>query len=545
MFGLTEHSQGGINVADNTVLGGYQTDVSLKAERDSVASFNTQLSKAMLDPNYYDSLNSKSSYNVVISQDGETIAYNNEVPYQLVEQLIPNSEAGIDSLAHKVGRIIEEQLISAQNKNYVDLLNSKYNQDLAKQNYIRIDGVYSVKGKSNLAKHTQEKINNFYKMLPEATRQYIEEQGGLYIPVTELDNIIGYHEMWISDVFTGKSFLPEPVQIALRGVFNLFGKITNTNPAKIARYTEEILREGTSLSKDYILNRSLIVPAANMISNVMHLVQWGINPLEIPKLMYEGYSLAKQYQKRLNELDSLSFQLKQPNLSESQRAKLEAKRANLQNIVNSSEVNPLVKAGILTSVTTLELGDDVSDTDFSRFNQIRDKIGLNKMIDKTPELAKSLLIQNGSKSHKLLTEMLDYGDFVAKYALYKHLTKKKGKSAHQSLNVIREEFINYSRNKGAMFDWLNSVGLAWFLNYKLGIQKIIYRSFRRNFLRTAAIMSSDTVLKDYDPLDIYQTVPNQFISVGNVLPFGSYQTTPHLIDGFESHYLVKLLGLLH
>ena len=545
MFGITEHSQGGINTADYRVIGGYQTDVSYKAEQASMASLQTQISKAMLDPNYYDSLSKKSSYNIVIDQNGGTIAYNNEVPYQLVEQLVPTQENGIDSLAHKVGRIIEEQLISAQNKNYVDLLNSKYVQDPAKQNYIKLDGAYVLKGKSNLDKRTQEKINGFYKMLPEATRKYIEEQGGLYIPISELDNIIGYHEMWISDVFTGKSFLPEPVQTALKGVFSMFGRITGTNPAKIARYTEEILREGTSLSKDYILNRSLIVPAANMISNVMHLIQWGINPLEVPKLMFEGYNLAKQYQKRLNELDSISFQLRQPNLSESQKAKLEAKRANLQNIINSSEVNPLVKAGILTSVTTLELGDDISDTDFSRFNQIRDKIGLNKMIDKTPELAKSLLVQNGSKSHKLLTEMLDYGDFVAKYALYKHLTKNKGKSTHQTLNVIREEFIDYSRNRGAMFDWLNSNGLTWFLNYKLGIQKIIYRSFRRNFLRTAAIMSSDTVLKEYDPMDLYQTVPNQFMSVGNLLPFGSYQTTPHLIDGFESHYLLRVLGLLH
>ena len=59
---------------------------------------------------------------------------------------------------------------------------------------------------------------------------------------------------------------------------------------------EEYLKETTSLSKDYILNRSLIVPLGNLLSNVLHLVQWGINPTEIPKLMKEGYTHAIQYQ---------------------------------------------------------------------------------------------------------------------------------------------------------------------------------------------------------------------------------------------------------
>nr|DAR89796.1 MAG TPA: RNA polymerase [Caudoviricetes sp.] len=93
---------------------------------------------------------------------------------------------------------------------------------------------------------------------------------------------------------------------------------------------------------------------------------------------------------------------------------------------------------------------------------------------------------------------------------------------------------------------MNATGLTWFLNYKLGIQKVIFRSFRRNFLRTAAIMSSDSFVSKagLDPLGIYQTVPSQYLEIGNVLPFGSYQTSNHLIDGFESHYIARLIELL-
>ena len=124
---------------------------------------------------------------------------------------------------------------------------------------------------------------------------------------------------------------------------------------------------------------------------------------------------------------------------------------------------------------------------------------------------------------------LDYGDFVAKYALYKHLTKNRQFNSDRALNVIRDEFINYGLNRGRVFDWANKVGLTWFLSYKLGIQKIFLRNLRRNFLRSAAVYSGAKVLGT-----------NQVVPAQNLLFDGSlrYQTDPsNLWEGFKTHWI--------
>lgn len=543
MFSLTEYTLDGMNTNDYSIQGITSLALGHKHSANIDVAYDKQLVRALNDKDYYSKLNHVSNYQPVINEDGEVVRYEASVPYSLSNELVPNKEQGYESLANLTGRTTEEMITAKENKRYVDILRDLYNSSPNKKEFIQISPNFTVKGNMNLDKQFQKKVRNIYMSLPQDTRDYIDNNGGLYIPIKEVNNILGYHETWLSDVFTGKSYFPEPVQVAIKGVANMFGSIAGVAPAKAIRVFEEYLKETTSLSKDYILNRSLTVPFANLLSNVLHLVQWGINPLEIPKLMKEGYNNAIQYQKYMNELDKINFLLRQGTLSSVHKLKYETKQKQLQTLIKNSPVHSLVQGGILTSITALEVGGE--ETDNSRLGKLEEKLGLTNVYDNVPEIVKSILLKKDSKAHDFFIKTLDYGDFVAKYALYKHL-KRKGKSEHHAMNIIREEFINYSANRGAFFDWMNGVGLTWFLNYKLGIQKIIFRSFRRNFLRTAAMMSTDSFVakSGVDPLGLYQTVPSQYIGIGNVLPFGSYQTSPHLIDGFESHYVARLIEAL-
>lgn len=544
MFALTEFTSDGVNTNDYSIQGVTARELGRKQSGNIVAAGDKQLVRALNDPDYYSKLDATSNYQPVINENGEVVRYEASVPYAMSEELVPVKEQGYESLANMSGRLVEEMVASKENKRYVDILADLYNTASNKQEFIQITPDFKIKGNTNLDKQFENRIKTIFNTLPQETKDYIDSKGGLYIPIKEVNNILGYHETWLSDVFTGKSYFPEPVQVAIRGAANVFGTISGIAPAKAIRVMEEYLKETTSLSKDYILNRSLIVPLGNLLSNVLHLVQWGINPTEIPKLMKEGYTHAIQYQKYMNELDKINFLLKQGGLSTAAEMKYKAKQGQLNTLIKNSPVHPLVQGGILTSITALEIGEE-EDSDTSRLGKLESKLGLNTVYNNTPEIVKSVLLKKDSKAHDFFVKTLDYGDFVAKYALYKHLLRK-GKSEYHAMNVIREEFINYSANRGAFFDWMNSTGLTWFLNYKLGIQKVILRSFRRNFLRTAAIMSSDSLVSKsgLDPLGIYQTVPSQYLEIGNVLPFGSYQTSNHLLDGFESHYIARLIELL-
>lgn len=68
--------------------------------------------------------------------------------------------------------------------------------------------------------------------------------------------------------------------------------------------------------------------------------------------------------------------------------------------------------------------------------------------------------------------------FRAKAALYDHLTQKKGMSKEEALDQISEEFVNYNRVSGRGRDFLESIGLLWFMNFKLRITKIAVKMVR-------------------------------------------------------------------
>ena len=68
--------------------------------------------------------------------------------------------------------------------------------------------------------------------------------------------------------------------------------------------------------------------------------------------------------------------------------------------------------------------------------------------------------------------------------LFDHLTQKKGMSVEEALDVISEEFVNYNKLPGRGRDYLESIGLLWFYNYKLRATKVALRTARSRPLTT-------------------------------------------------------------
>ena len=140
-----------------------------------------------------------------------------------------------------------------------------------------------------------------------------------------------------------------------------------------------------------------------------------------------------------------------------------------------------------------------------------------------------------------MTKALDYGDLVAKYVLYKHLTENRAFKSERAMNVVREEFVNYSMNRGAGFDYLNSIGATWFASYALGIQKVIYKMLRRNLLSTLATYSAGSALKHIEPTGLLSTVPQQNMFERS----WDYTTSPtNMFNALDSHYLDKLFHMM-
>jgi hypothetical protein len=94
------------------------------------------------------------------------------------------------------------------------------------------------------------------------------------------------------------------------------------------------------------------------------------------------------------------------------------------------------------------------------------------------------LITRDTALFKGLTRAVQYGDFLGKAILYDDLTRRQSLSKEDALIQISEEFINYNRLAGRTRNYLESVGLLWFWNFKLRSMKVALSMIRHNPLRS-------------------------------------------------------------
>ena len=547
ILGKTESTVFGTSLRTNEALGSFAGQWS--GSEDTKQHINALLSagkKAMLDPNYYENLGSEVSIQPVIDGSGNVKHFSVDLPTKMRNDLISTHEAGIQSIGNLHGRISEEVVTQNINIENIKALNQAYKNSIDKMSYIKIDGKLKPKSDSKADKAFAKSVNEFYWSLPESTRDYIE-QHGLYVYRNELDNVIGYHQHSITDIYTGKSILPEPVQQAAKGLFGVFG-LVGIKPIKAVSTIEQSTKEFVSWGKDIILNRSLVVAAQNLISNAIHLVSVGVKPKDVVSYAKEGLINAQNYERNFTRALELDYKLRNSTLNQEQKMLMEQEYAFLEDSLANNPIAPLSEAGLMTSIAGAAGYERSLEAiaDFSLAHKAGNKLGINKYrnkFDKTKagNVVNNILISKESRTHEIMTKALDYGDLVAKYVLYKHLTENRAFKSERAMNVVREEFVNYSMNRGAGFDYLNSIGATWFASYALGIQKVIYKMLRRNLLSTLVTYSAGSALKHIEPTGLLSTVPQQNMFERS----WDYTTSPtNMFNALDSHYLDKLFHIM-
>ena len=549
IFGLAEQSIFGTSTVSNEALGSYATEWTVNPDGQTVLrdEFKKVSLQAMKNPNYYDSLNQEVSIKPVVTSSGLIATYSVDLPTKLKNDLIEEIETGIESIGNLAGRIVEESRTNSSNKANIDLLNAEYRKSKDKQFFMKIDGKFKRKGNSQADIYFENRVNDFYNNLPRETREYIDSVGGLYVYRNELDNLIGYHRADIIDIYSGSSALPKVVQDTLKGLFGVFG-LVKVNPIKALKVIQKGTQELVSHGKDIVLNRSIVVGAGNLLSNAIHLVNIGVNPKVIVPDAREGLINAQNYVRNYSRKLEIEYRLGGTNLSDRERMVLEPELKFLKDSLDNNPVAPLVQAGIMSSIAGAAGYEKTFDTSeqFTYGHKLKEKLGINKLDRKYGETklgkaVSNIIISHDSEAHEFMEKALDYGDFVAKYVLYKHLTQNRNFTNERAMNVIREEFVNYSMNRGVTFDYMNAMGLTWFASYALGIQKVIYRRLRSNLLGTLATYTAGSVVNDYDRLGLLGTVPHQNIFERS----WSYTAdTSNIFNSLEAHYLARLFSWL-
>lgn len=542
---ITGYQTGSFGFADDTNFGtNINTGESLRSVATYVNDPNINMEKTMqnvfkaslYDSNFYDEMTEVSHVKPLVYGDGSFRGISLEVDSATVENTFQTTEEGISALGNLQGRYFEQEYTAKVNAKNVRELINMYQNTNRKSEWMILDG--KVKPKSNKPADVQyaNTLNDFYSKLPDSTKAEFHHLGGLPIRKSEVDNIVGYNRIDIMNLYTGKSTLPNNVQQTIRDVLGAFG--VNKDTLKYLKTAQDAWAGTVGYMKELILIRSIAVPIQNMVSNVIHLANWNIPLKQIRDRTRVGIAEARKYTNNRIKLAELYVQMRDPSLSTNKRNILEAQVKHLSDALNNSPIHPLVEAGMFSNISSAAGYEQQGlDKDFTFRNTFKQKLGIEELMEDfnnsgIGRAVNNILINEGSDTFAFMEKSLDYGDFVAKFVLYDHLTKDKGLKSKEALSITLEEFVNYSMNRGALFDYANAMGLTWFMSYATGIQKVIWKIARRQTRRTAAVYGLGKVTG-------FTTVP-----MGNPLDKSwDYATSPsNILDGIESHYLHKVFS---
>lgn len=535
-FGFAGMSNKGTALSSGEGLRSVATQINDKNIRfDQI--INNTYAAAMYNKNFYDGMTEYSHVKPLIGRTGKIYAHSLEVDSDTVENTFQTTEEGISALGNLQGRYFEQDFTIKVNTKNAEILKNEYLNSRRKQEWIILDG--KVKPLSNKPADIQyaNHLNDFYERLPKQTRDLLTETKGLPVRKSEVDNIVGYNRIDVTNLFNGTSTLPTNVQETIRNVLGTFG-ISKEN-IKYLKDAQDVFAGLVGYVKEIMLIRSIIVPVQNIVSNVIHLVNLGIPLKDIVTNTRVGIAEAKRYTENRIQIAELYTAMRDPNMTQAKRDVLTARIKHLSDTIKNSPINPLVEAGMFSNISSAAGYEQQGlDKSFNIRSRVKDKLGLTDWFDAFNasgfgRFVNNLLIAESSDTFDFMKKSLDYGDFVAKFVLYEHLTKKSAINSRAALDIALEEFVNYSMNRGATFDYLNTMGLTWFVSYATGIQKVIWKMMRRSALKTSAIyaMSKATGIS---------AVP-----VGNPIDKSwDYATSPtNVLDGFEAHYLHKLFEM--
>ena len=410
----------------------------------------------------------------VLNRAGTVIGYSYQMPTANRDAHLDTDYDFAKTIGAWEGRIIEEVQAQKYNEMLLEKLHEQFRKDVRMGNgyqYLTIDG-----------KSTDPQLREIWELMPiemkEAAKR-IFANGEIKVRKDLLNNALGFREPSVLNMWTGKSGLPQPVQVVFTGLFDTFlGK----DAARYLRLGERGMMELVKEMKDWIVVRSVVVSAANLVSNAVHLLSLGIGPSRIIKDTSTAVLAAEEYRKNEKLINEYSRYLAL-NHNPAMKSEYERTISELRDSQARNPVAELIKAGLLPTIT-----EDLGQQDeYSLKDKLLNKLKpiTNKIPDSVSNVAKELIVARDSHVYFALNRSIQYGDFVAKYSLYKELTERKVNPLDKETALARvmDEFVNYDILPGQTRYYLDAIGATWFLNYKIRIQKIILRTFRDNPLR--------------------------------------------------------------
>ena len=355
-------------------------------------------------------------------------------------------------------------------------------------------------------------IRDLWNTLPKETQQDIyaiwgASTQGMYVPYELVDAVFGYRKYSLADAFDKQAFrvgqkggrntrtLGEEIYVTLAETF-----IPTRYRDRIKLYTrkaeivwQEIVRE----IKDNIVVRSYTVLRDNIKSNLSLLLILGVPFKDLVKYHVVAIRGAIAYQNDSQRLAELRYRLQLgygPDLD-----KVRDEIVELEDALARNPVRELMEEGLMSTI--------VEDVDFHddpysyRSKLVR---WIDAKTEKVPELAKNIgrnfYMSRSTSIYRFLARSTQLSDFVARYALYQHLTTrdKNPLSKADAIQQASEAFVNYDIPLPRSLQYLDDMGFTMFIKYFLSIQRVLLRLFKE---RPGSMLISVALSNMFNGLD--------------------------------------------
>lgn len=417
----------------------------------------------------------------VYNPDGSIAAYERSLdPVQQARLDINTNMAEV--LGVWRGRQVEEYWAGSLNRQLVANLKSMWDSEKnsRRDEYINLFGSEAM---------SDPVLKDAVKLFTPQFRQLVSEEfpsGQLWVRKDLVNNVVGYRNPSIGDAYTGVSRWSEETRNQARRVAaGVFGKDAIQTLLKIERGYQTFVTD----ARVTIVVKSVIVPVANILSNMLHLVSRGV-PMK---------TIATQFPKKTAEVDQfVKGQIERIKLEGELRAaegrndivgakKLKAQLQSIRDANRRLSIWPLIERGELASISDVGISHEEIQLSEGRLSAYLEKL-TSKLPPQLRTAARYGMVARDTALFKGLQRAVEYGDFLAKAVLYDDLIGRQGKTHDEAMGAVTQEFINYDYLPGRWRTGLESNGLLWFWNFKLRAIKVAVSVLKNNPLHL--LMSS-------------------------------------------------------
>lgn len=432
----------------------------------------------------------------VFDMDGELIGFEQAVASDMLPMLEPTQDYA-DSLGRWAGRIQEEQAAHGLNKELIDAMKAIYDRDAANgraEEYAdfgreqKDDGSWGLTGDLENDPIWREA----YFLMPKDARRYAEEVFGGPIKVRRdlINNTFGFRSGSVADLWTGKTRMNEELREGLKQIF-MQTPFLGQDAFKYIVSAEELLQQAVSEVKHVIVVKSGIILAFNTLANVVQLATREVPISYMTQRTRSKFAEIETYKKN----EDLKIKLRADMLASrslSQKENIQARIDAIDEANRKMSIWPLLEANQFTTISEGLTDSDRALMDGRFMDWVEKKAG--ELPGPLSTVARYGIVAKDTALYQGLAKGVQYGDFISKAIYYDFLTEERGLSPEDAILKVDQEFINYDLNDGRTRTYLESIGLTWFMNFKLRSVKIALDIIRNNPTSALLALSTASVL---------------------------------------------------